>query len=142
MEKLLDVEGAIELFLMYASQNVNWEGSTTDIPRDKVNIIAAAVKREFGIELSFFDINLTWAHLRAYWETWVRSTHYVPSESVNATTGKIDISVYKWDQLVRVSIFFSVHAIFSLLSVSFLDMFVAFFIYFFNCLVLCIHVHA
>ena len=142
MEKLLDVEGAIELFLMYASQNVNWEGSTTDIPRDKVNIIAAAVKREFGIELSFFDINLTWAHLRAYWETWARSTHYVPSESVNATTGKIDISVYKWDQLVRVSLFFSVHAIFSLLSVSFLDMFVAFFIYFFNCLVLCIHVHA
>ncbi|KAK9997837.1 hypothetical protein SO802_017440, partial [Lithocarpus litseifolius] len=40
--------------------------------------------------------------LRALWETWVRATHYVPLESVNSTTGKIDISVYKWNQLLRI----------------------------------------
>ena len=129
LEKLLEI-GAIEFFLMHASRNVNWEGSTTGIPRDKLSTIAAAIKREFRIELNSYDINLAWAELRALWETWVRSTHYVPSETVKAATGEIDISEYKWNQLLWVSIFFSVHATFSLLSASFLDMFVAFF--FFN----------
>ena len=126
MEKLLEI-GAIEFFLMHSSRNVNWEGSTTSIPKDKLNTIAAAIKREFRIELNSYDINLAWAELRALWETWFRSTHYVPSETVKAATGEIDISEYKWNQLLRVSIFISVHATFSLLSASFLDMFVAFF---------------
>ena len=124
MEKLLEI-GAIKFFLMHASWNVSWEGSTTDIPRDKLNTIAAAVKREFRIELNFYDINLAQAELWGLWET-----HYVPSEMVKAATGEIDISEYKWNQLLRDSIFFSVHATFSLLSASFLDIFVAFF--FFN----------
>ena len=68
----------------------------------------------------------------------------MPSETIKATTGEIDISEYKWNQLLRASIFFSVHATFSLLSASFLDMFVAFFFFnlFFECLLLCIHGHA
>ena len=53
----------------------------------------------------------------------------MPSETIKATTGEIDISEYKWNQLLRASIFFSVHATFSLLSASFLDMFVAFFFF-------------
>ena len=143
MEKLLEIV-AIKFFLMHASRNVNWEGSTIDIPKDKLNTIVAAVKREFRIELNFYDINLAWAELWALWEMWVRSTHYVPSETVKAATGEIDISEYKWNQLLRDSIFFSIHATFSLLSASFLDMFVAFFFFnlFFECLLLCIHGHA
>ena len=130
MEKLLEI-GAIDFFLKHASRNVNWEGgSTTDIPRDKLNTIAAAVKKEFTIELNYYDINLAWAELRDLWETWVRTIHYLPPESVKAATGEINISDYKWNQLLRVSIFCSSHATFSLLSASFFDMFVAFF--FFN----------
>ena len=49
----------------------------------------------------------------------------MPSEAVNFTTGEINIDDFAWDQLVRVSlVFFSVKAS---LSVSFLDLFVAFF---------------
>ena len=47
-------------------------------------------------------------------------------EKVNSTTGTININNYTRDQLLRVSlIFFFVNATFSLLSVYFLDMFVA-----------------
>ena len=135
MEQLLEKEGAIEFFLMCASQKVNWEGSTTDIQGDKVKTIAAEVTSQFGIELTLYDINLTWAKLRALWETWVQATYYVRLDLVNATTGIIDIDDFAWDQLVRVShIFFYVHATFSSFSVSFLDMFVTslfFFLFFF-----------
>ena len=145
MEHLLQIDGAIEFFLETASLNVKWEGSSTDIKRDKLITVAAAVNRQFGTHLDCLDIKLTWAKLRTLWETWVRSTHYLPSKKVNSTTGEINIDDFAWDQLVSVSlVFFSVKTTFSSLSVSFLDMFVAslfFFFLFLPCLLLCIHVH-
>lgn len=57
------------VFLMTASMNVNWEGSSTDIERHKLITIAVAVNRQFGTTLDCFYIKLTWAKLWAQWET-------------------------------------------------------------------------
>ena len=105
MVHLLQIDGAIEFFLETASLNVKWEGSSTDIKRDKLITVAAAVNRQFGTHLDCLDIKLTWAKLRTPWETWVRSTHYLPSKKVNSTTGEINIDDFAWDQLVRVVLF-------------------------------------
>ncbi|XP_030948968.1 uncharacterized protein LOC115972874 [Quercus lobata] len=102
IEQLLEIDGAIDFFLMTASMNVNWEGSSTDIERHKLTVIAAAVNRQFEMKLDCFDVRLTWAKLRNRWETWVRATHYVPPKKVNPTTGEINIDDFAWDQLVRV----------------------------------------
>ena len=91
MEQLFQIDGAIEFFLETASSNVNWEGSSTDIERDKLITVAAAGNRQFGIHLDCLDIELTWAKLRAFWETWVHATYYVPSEADYFTTGEINI---------------------------------------------------
>ena len=39
MEKLVEIE-VIEFFLVNASMNVNWEGSSADVERDKLITIA------------------------------------------------------------------------------------------------------
>jgi len=71
-EQLLEIDGVVEFFLMTASMNVNWGGSSTDIPGDKLIAVAAAVNRQFGTHLDCMDIKLGWAKLRALWETWSR----------------------------------------------------------------------
>ena len=149
MERLLEIDGAIEFFLMTTSMNVDSEGSSTNIVGDRLIIVVANVNRQFGTDFNCFDIKLTWDKLRSLWETWVRATHYVPPKKVNSSTGEINIDDFAWDQLVRVSlVFFSVKAS---LSVSFLDLFVAYFIFLFiffffffllPCFLLCINVHA
>lgn len=108
MERLLEIDGAIEFFLMIASMNVNWEGRSTDIVGDRLIVVAAIVNRKFGTDLNCFDVKFTWNKLRALWETWVRVETYVPHKMINFTTGEIKIDDFAWDQLVRVSHIFLV----------------------------------
>ncbi|KAK9997770.1 hypothetical protein SO802_017373 [Lithocarpus litseifolius] len=102
MEQLREIDGAIEFFLLDASKNVNWEGSSTDIERNKLEAIANEVNRKFGTALDAFDIKLTWAKLRSLWETWVLVKHYAHRGKVNFTTGTIEMDEFAWDQLERV----------------------------------------
>ncbi|KAK9997769.1 hypothetical protein SO802_017372 [Lithocarpus litseifolius] len=102
MEQLLEIDGAIEFFLLAASKNVNWKGSSTDIERNKLEAIANEVNRKFGTALDALDISLTWAKFRSLWETWVLAKHYAHRGKVNSTTGTIEMDDFAWDQLERV----------------------------------------
>ncbi|KAK9997780.1 hypothetical protein SO802_017383 [Lithocarpus litseifolius] len=102
MEQLLQIDGAIEFFLMTATTNVDWHGSSTDIVSDRLTTVAANVNRQFGTDLDCFAVKLTWVKLRSLWETWVRATYYVPPKKVNFSTGEINIDDFAWDQLVRI----------------------------------------
>ncbi|KAF3946453.1 hypothetical protein CMV_027283 [Castanea mollissima] len=102
MEQLLERDGAMEFFLEAASMNVDWKGSSTDIERNKLETIANEVNRKFGTALDPFDIRLTWAKIRALWETWVKAKRYTRRGKANSTTGTIDIDDFEWDQLLRV----------------------------------------
>ncbi|KAF3956565.1 hypothetical protein CMV_018316 [Castanea mollissima] len=102
MERLLEIDGAIEFFLMIASMNVNWEGCSTDIVGDRLIAVAAIVNRKFGTDLNCFDIKFTWNKLRALWETWVRVGIFVPLKGIHFTTGEINLDDFAWNQLVRI----------------------------------------
>ena len=58
MEQILEIDGAMEFFLMIASTNVNWEGNSIDIERDKLITIAAIINCQFETLLDFFQYKI------------------------------------------------------------------------------------
>uniref|UniRef100_A0A7N2N652 Uncharacterized protein n=1 Tax=Quercus lobata TaxID=97700 RepID=A0A7N2N652_QUELO len=101
MEQLMQLDGAVEYFLVISSKDVNWNGSSTNILRDRLETVAETMNQKYDTALNSYDVRLTWAKIRNRWETWVKAIHYAPGV-VDDSAGIIEMDNFSWDLLERV----------------------------------------